>query len=623
MTIPAAARERPYLVPGLAFLVTGAAFVVLARISWLRWADPMVDFGRELYYPWRILHGEVLRRDLTQVYGPLSDYLNALWMFLGGESVHTLFVANFILAVYAIAWILYLFGTWLGWLAGVLAALGFMVMGVFSFANAGQSFNFIAPYSHAATHGFIGALTVVALGLDFIRRGGVVRLYAAALVTGLVFLTKPEPFFALTVAAAALYLAILLGHPERRRVCHRHAGGLLLLFLLPFICFFIYFLLYLPANQALAAAGGAWTFLVSDYVVHSHFQYTLAGFDAPLRNLTLGAFSAAMQLCWLGAAYWVVAGGKKSSRLAWPVLVLAVALPLPRLIRADLITFSHIVIPHGAMVLSWLILVLSLYVHRSASSSPRERDAALFLGVWSLFSLALLARKWLDTTLFGYGFVLVTPALLGCIGVLAGLMPLRLRARSRPTAAVTLQAVYTAFILLVFVGTWRYAHGVYPLMTHAIGQGRDRIMALPPTVDPRSSVHERFDLWARQWLRPDDTLLVMPEGLIVNFLYRIPNPARVHSFLPTDFAWQGESRLIEELRRARPRYVLFWFRPMAEYGQPFFGAPGGGGAGMLAWLRQEYSPVYHMEDGFSLDRPDKKGMIVLRIKDAANMPAAR
>ena len=47
-------------------------FAALLWWSWRRWPDPLVDFGRELYVPWRINAGQVLYRDLASLFGPLS-----------------------------------------------------------------------------------------------------------------------------------------------------------------------------------------------------------------------------------------------------------------------------------------------------------------------------------------------------------------------------------------------------------------------------------------------------------------------------------------------------------------------------------------------------------------------
>src|SRR5688572_12646955 len=74
-------------------------FVGLGWCSWLKWPDPLIDFGRELYVPSQIVRGAVLYRDLESLFGPLSPYLNALWFQLFGVSLLTLVVIN--LAIFA------------------------------------------------------------------------------------------------------------------------------------------------------------------------------------------------------------------------------------------------------------------------------------------------------------------------------------------------------------------------------------------------------------------------------------------------------------------------------------------------------------------------------------------
>ena len=66
----------------------------LAAISWRRWPDPLIDFGQQLYIPWRLSEGERLGRDLLYFHGPLSQHLHALLFRLCGVSFSTLIAAN-------------------------------------------------------------------------------------------------------------------------------------------------------------------------------------------------------------------------------------------------------------------------------------------------------------------------------------------------------------------------------------------------------------------------------------------------------------------------------------------------------------------------------------------------
>ena len=85
------ARGASYGLPFIAGWVGIAVFSAwMLRISWMRWMEVLVDFGREVYLPWRVTEGEHLGRDYVHPYGPLSVYLNAGLFEVFGVSIRTL-----------------------------------------------------------------------------------------------------------------------------------------------------------------------------------------------------------------------------------------------------------------------------------------------------------------------------------------------------------------------------------------------------------------------------------------------------------------------------------------------------------------------------------------------------
>src|SRR5690348_12798358 len=77
-----------------AFAILTAAFAFFAWRSWRTWPDILVDFGHELYIPWRLCEGDVLYKDILFTMGPLSQHSNALLFRLFGVSLTTLIGAN-------------------------------------------------------------------------------------------------------------------------------------------------------------------------------------------------------------------------------------------------------------------------------------------------------------------------------------------------------------------------------------------------------------------------------------------------------------------------------------------------------------------------------------------------
>ena len=115
--------------------------------SWRRWPELLIDFGRELYVPWRLIEGEVLYRDIAYFNGPLSPYVNALWFRIFGVSLETLAICN-VLLIAALAALLY---RMIEEVADRLAAAvaGLVFVAAFAFAQIGEigNYNFVTPYS--------------------------------------------------------------------------------------------------------------------------------------------------------------------------------------------------------------------------------------------------------------------------------------------------------------------------------------------------------------------------------------------------------------------------------------------------------------------------------------------
>src|SRR5438067_13798814 len=84
----------------------GAVLIALVGATMCVWTwdkspDPVIDFGRECYVPWRITAGEVLYRDINYFNGPLSPYFNAGLFKLFGTSLRTLKAANVLIVAIA------------------------------------------------------------------------------------------------------------------------------------------------------------------------------------------------------------------------------------------------------------------------------------------------------------------------------------------------------------------------------------------------------------------------------------------------------------------------------------------------------------------------------------------
>jgi hypothetical protein len=56
----------------LGWVALAGIAVYFVSISWLKWSDPLIDFGPELYVPWRLANSALLFRDLDDNYASLA-----------------------------------------------------------------------------------------------------------------------------------------------------------------------------------------------------------------------------------------------------------------------------------------------------------------------------------------------------------------------------------------------------------------------------------------------------------------------------------------------------------------------------------------------------------------------
>src|SRR5262245_36624319 len=146
------AASRPFREYACWLLIAGC-FVLFAWLSWRTWPDVLVDFGHELYIPWRMSQGEALYDDIPFTMGPLSQSVNALLFRVFGVSLGTLIWANLAILGLIVVLLYWLFRR-PGTRASATAVVVFF-LAVFPFAQYAVigNYNYVCPYRHEVTHG--------------------------------------------------------------------------------------------------------------------------------------------------------------------------------------------------------------------------------------------------------------------------------------------------------------------------------------------------------------------------------------------------------------------------------------------------------------------------------------
>ncbi len=566
----------------------GALFIAGVAVAgliwtWGTWPDILMDFGRELYIPWQLAEGKVLYTDIAYFNGPLSPYLNSLWFRLFGVSLMTLVICNAVITAILIV-LLYRLLLYIGnRLSAIAACVTFAA--VFAVGNLlpPGNYTYICPYSHEMTHGIVLALAAIWCMSMYHRSGRLVYVAGVGLFLGLVFLTKAEIFLAAAAAVvAALVLTIWSQHPHRE-----HLIKLLGIFtgsvFLPVAVAFGLLCMVMPANEALCAITGTWRWIGKGEVTSLLFYRRMMGLNQPLINLK-------QILLWTGwyAAVFVPAGllamilrskGRYCTVAVVAGFVITVVLLGFQSVRDPLLWFD------AAWPLPLLMLVLAVgsFVVFSRHRGNIHLQSRLILQLCMiLFALGLLGKMILCARVYHYGFVLAMPAVLVTAVMLVCWIPNWLDRRGG--CGSVFKAVGLG-ILLVFILAHLWAMSYFlGGKTYEVSNGTDTILT-----DKREEfVNILLDFLAQQ-LKPGQTLAVLPEGVMINYLSRRINPTPYINFLPPELIMFGEDKMLASFRECPPDWIVLIHRDSSEYGTEFFGRDYGKLLGQ--WITSNYEIV--------------------------------
>jgi 4-amino-4-deoxy-L-arabinose transferase-like glycosyltransferase len=587
----------------LGLAAVGLTGLAMLAWTWRAWPDPLIDFGRELYVPWRLAAGDVLYRDVAYLNGPLAPYWNSLWFRAFGASLMALVASN-LLVLCALTELLYLLLRDIGTRIGATAAcLVFMALFAFGQFLAVGNYNFVDPYSHDLTHGVL--LSVVALFCvrRYQRRPRPVWIAAAGVAVGLLTLTKVEVVLAGVIAVGvALGLTLSMDRPSDRRRWRLGA-----VFLAGVAGPVVAALLLLSTAMGLRAAAhdalGQWLVAWGAGATSLPFYREGIGFDDAADNLRILAISALLYLAIFGpVAALALALRRRSTGRA------AVALATFTVVAAVL-GFCWRAIPwqYAArpLPLFMLAIIAATCAPLARARRRREGNHALVMRVsLAIFALVLLAKMALNARIPHYGFALAMPATLLLVVALVDWIPNGIEARGGYGAVFRGGAA--AAILVASVAHLSAVDSHLRARTVEVASGADRFLA-----DGRGILVNKALEELRLRSGTERTLAVFPEGAMINYLGRRLNPTPYTVFMPLEVALFGEDRMVASLAAHPPDYVMLVHRDTSEYGVQYFGRDYAQRIG--AWIFANYRPITQI--GATPFRDGRFGGLLMQRKD--------
>ncbi|MCU1350356.1 MAG: 4-amino-4-deoxy-L-arabinose transferase and related glycosyltransferase of family, partial [Acidobacteria bacterium] len=479
-----------------------------------------------LYIPEQLRHGTLLYRDVHYFYPPLAPCVLALITAVTGSSLAAYAAIGITIALLTAGFLYLLVRSTAGARAAFAATLLFVACSMTGASSFGC--NWIFPYSHAAT---IGMMLVVA-GTAALFAG---RPMLASLLLALAATAKIETF----VIGAAVVVAGMAGGRLRAPAVLLYAGCLAAV----------------AATIQLVFGAAGWANIFPPSLLAGdaarHFYAHVSGLSDWRGNLARSA-PAALLVAALAASLALLErarGGRL--RVALPAiaaLLLALAIADDRFFRA------------------WMLLQVALVPFALA----RRREP---LPVLLAFSLASTSRVFFNLTPAWYGFLFVVPLYALIAYVLVEWLP------SRGVYSRRLAGVWLLPIALLAGRTALAQIEAWDVKQHRVVTLRGTFYDASP--DRAAILNDALPL-----LATSRSLVVMPEGLTLNYFAGVPNPLSFYIFTPPEIDTTAERAIVAELRSRKPERIALVTRSVAEFGSRGFGIDYG--RQIVATLREQY-----------------------------------
>ncbi len=599
--------------------VNGGVLALLALMllgqSWRRWPDPVIDFGRELYLPWRLSQGAMLYRDVQHLYGPLSQYFNALVFRVLGVGFTTLVAVNLCFYAVILGVIYYLVREGWGRFEAFIASAVFVTVFSFTHILGIGNYNFVTPYAHEVTHGVFIVLMLVLMFRSCLRRPTPARFFAAGVLAGLTVLNKPEAMIAgtgVTLGAVVLLFWKSRTSPLGLSRWFAVTAAFIVGGCVPMLVAVGMFTAFggLPLATSLRYANNAWLAV-----------FAFSNMSAqPMQKMALGTDdlwgNLLSEVKWgTLAALLALGGGLIFSKLEQPGR------------KFGWVAFLALIVILVSYVVPWketavvlpglLVLAAALQIGQMVGppvSRPTRTQSETRTLLWCAGG-AFLARMAFNPRYYHYGFfqsalatVVVVASLLAAVPVAVGL-------------GSGMRNFYRAFILVFLIvgaGEIIYlSHFLYSLMDDKVGEGADWFYVFnTKKVDPEGLLIES----AREHLVADQdahSLLVLPEGAMLNYLTRLPSTIPDYMFVPALLANGREDEIVKNLESTPPDRIAVLTRDMREFGPDpqhplIFGDAPEHGKGLLDFITKNYVVGYQLGDN-PLD-PSKRGVVIFNRK---------
>lgn len=508
----------------------------------------IVDCGREAYYSLQVSQGKVLYKDIFNIYGPFSYMYNALLFKIFGVNLNVLFLSGCV-SSFCIASLTYLIARrFMDELTSFSISAFAIMVGVLNT----NIFNTVFPYSYGMLYGTVTVLASIWLLLKYEESPEKNSyLYLSAFFAGLCVANKYEflPYF-LVIAYAAFKIK-----PLNFKQYSLTAGSLVLV---PAVCFAILALQGMKLHDLINTA------LIINKIAHSQtlnyfYQHTGVFFHKKtIPFLTSKFFITVIPLSLLFFAT------KTKNKIASVVLA----------VTAIFLTFHNTDI----VVFAFLPLLISIWFLFNIKKIYGNTK----LMILTLSSILLCAKIYWALLIMSYGTYLVSLPLI----TICALIFDKFKDRK------IIPLIIPSYLILITISLCFLFANDLGKKTEYISTPRGKLYIeklLFPSTD-------KLIKYIQTNTKKTDTVMVFPEGQLINFLTERKSDDVYGSLIPLYVETFGENNIIEHFKKTKPEYIIFNNRDYQEYYYKYI--CNDYAQSFCAFVAENYTPEKVIDEGF-------------------------
>jgi hypothetical protein len=374
---------------------------------------------------------------------------------------------------------------------------------------------------------------------------------------------------------------------------------------LPTLLFVGYFARHLSFRDSWMAAGHIWLNAPAMIaLVRDPIQLGFLGFDQPWAHLIQHTQATLIAAAVIASVIALAKLADLQGNRMRSIAVGATTMVLVSGIAWWAIDWVNI----GRCLLGLVLLYLVGHVTTFVRNPSRHTSPAVNLRIlFAVLAATLMARMALNGRIYHYGYYQAAMAGAVVPAVLWGESSCWVRVQRQRRAIIIF-----GFLALLLPGVailMAQSKHVWQMKTYAIGEGPDRFYTFPPRNEPIGAI-VRTVVKSLSQQPGGRTLLVLPEGLMLNYLARLRSPLTPVFFFSVFTEDGREALLVDKLQRQPPEFVVVISRDLREFGINRYGEAPGRGQLLLCWVMANYSVVETI-GGDPLD-VQQRGAIILQ-----------